>query len=82
MGDFEDLLLKLKNKFEQNKREYYPYIEHIRFPKYKILERNSKIEFKFPITLLVGENGANKTSFIWFSRGEDCGTLLVLNSGR
>lgn len=64
MDDFSSLLDNLKNKFEMNKTSYYPFIEYIRFPKYKLLEKNSRINFNFPITLLVGKNGTNKTSLL------------------
>ena len=38
------------------------YIEYIRFPFYKNLELDSKIEFNFPITVMVGPNGSGKSS--------------------
>lgn len=43
---------------------YYPFISHIRFPRYKNLIPNLKIEFKYPITALVGVNGASKSSIL------------------
>ena len=43
---------------------YYPFISHIRFPRYKNLIPNFKIEFKYPITALVGVNGASKSSVL------------------
>ena len=43
---------------------YYPIISHIRFPRYKNLIPNFKIEFKYPITALVGVNGASKSSVL------------------
>lgn len=43
---------------------YYPFISHIRFPHYKNLIPNLKIEFKYPITALVGVNGASKSSVL------------------
>lgn len=30
-----ELLNKLTQKYNNNKKDFYPYIEHIRFPKYK-----------------------------------------------
>ena len=42
----------------------YPYISHIRFPHYKNLVPDLKIEFKYPITALVGVNGASKSSVL------------------
>ena len=64
MEDFIKLVEKLKDKFDYNKKAYYPFIEYIRFPKYKLLQNNSRINFNFPITLLVGKNGTNKTSLL------------------
>ncbi|WP_414047049.1 AAA family ATPase [Macrococcus equi] len=59
-----DLIKKLNEKFKQNKKSFFPYIEYIRFPSYKRLEFNSIINFNFPITILVGRNGSNKTSVL------------------
>lgn len=41
-----------------------PYINHIRFPHFKNLEDGTRIDFDFPITALVGPNGANKSSVL------------------
>lgn len=43
---------------------YRPYIEYIRFPKFKNLDQDTKITFDYPITVLVGENGVNKSSVL------------------
>jgi hypothetical protein len=64
MDDFIKLVENLKNKFKNDKKSYYPFIEYIRFPKYKLLQANSRMGFYFPITLLVGKNGTNKTSIL------------------
>ncbi|HEL2357615.1 ATP-dependent nuclease [Streptococcus sp. P25B114] len=63
MSDIKELLDRLTNMFK-SKHIFYPYIEHIRFPKYKALEKDSRINFTYPITLLVGQNGSNKTSIL------------------
>lgn len=44
--------------------EFEPFIRHIRFPYFKNLELNARIDFSFPITALVGQNGTNKSSVI------------------
>ena len=62
--DTIELLENLSKKFTLNKESFYPFIEHIRFPKYKSLVPNSRIDFTYPITLLVGQNGGNKTSIL------------------
>lgn len=54
----------ITKNFSKNKNQFYPYIDYIRFPHYKSLSLNSRINFNFPITLLVGRNGVNKTSIL------------------
>lgn len=44
--------------------DFEPFIQHIRFPYFKNLELNARIDFNFPITVLVGQNGTNKSSVI------------------
>lgn len=41
-----------------------PYIEHIRFPHFKNIHKNTKIRFDFPFTVLVGKNGCGKSSVL------------------
>ncbi|MBU1426848.1 MAG: ATP-binding protein [Gammaproteobacteria bacterium] len=41
-----------------------PYIRHIRFPRYKNLTPNTRVDFTYPITAFVGQNGTNKSSVI------------------
>lgn len=41
-----------------------PFIRHIRFPYYKNLSPNTRIDFTYPITALVGANGTNKSSVL------------------
>ncbi|MFJ2350543.1 ATP-dependent nuclease [Glutamicibacter sp. NPDC087673] len=53
---------KIKN--ELKKGNYEPYLRHIRFPLYKNITPNTKIEFTHPITAIVGPNGASKTSIL------------------
>lgn len=40
------------------------YIGHIRFPHYKNITKNARIDFTFPVTALVGANGSGKTSVL------------------
>lgn len=51
-----------------------PYIKYIRFPFYKNLEEGARIDFDFPITVLIGQNGTNKSSVLRavFGCPEDC----------
>lgn len=48
---------KKANRFEN-------YIDYIVFPRYKSLIDNSKINFDFPLTALVGKNGSGKSSVL------------------
>lgn len=54
--------LKLKKIMASSKIE--PFIRHIRFPFFKNLAEDSKIDFEYPITALVGQNGTNKSSVL------------------
>src|SRR5216683_7769739 len=45
-------------------KKFEPYISHIRFPHYKNLAADLRIDFEFPITALVGANGTNKSSIL------------------
>lgn len=52
----------LKNLLE--KKQLEPYIRYIRFPTYKNFQDNTRIDFTYPITALVGANGTNKSSVL------------------
>lgn len=41
-----------------------PYINYIRFPCYRNLKCNLRINFDFPLTAIVGQNGTNKSSVL------------------
>ncbi|MCA1176659.1 MULTISPECIES: ATP-dependent nuclease [unclassified Pantoea] len=60
--DHKDMVRKLKKSFANG--EFESFITHVRFPYFKNLERNARIDFQFPITVLVGQNGTNKSSVI------------------
>jgi hypothetical protein len=55
---------KLQKMFKHQPDTFEPFIRYIRFPKYKNLTPGTQIEFNYPITVLVGENGTNKSSII------------------
>ena len=38
------------------------YIDYIRFPKFRNLEPNTRVDFDFPLTVFVGQNGCGKSS--------------------
>lgn len=44
--------------------ERSPHIHSLRFPNYRNLRPDSELPFNFPITLLLGQNGTNKSSIL------------------
>lgn len=54
----------IKRIFEAAPKQFEPYIQYIRFPHYKQLIDGSRIDFYFPLTVLVGPNGCNKSSIL------------------
>ncbi|WP_206409056.1 AAA family ATPase [Ectopseudomonas oleovorans] len=57
-----DVIEKLRKSLKS--KSYEPFIRHIRFPHFKNLTPYLNIDFKFPITALVGPNGSNKSSIL------------------
>ena len=57
-------IIELINTIQRMKqgKAFKNYIEYIVFPYYKNLFPNSKIDFEFPLTVLVGKNGSGKSS--------------------
>lgn len=45
-------------------QEIEPFIRHIRFPYFKNLTEGCQVDFNYPITALVGQNGTNKSSVL------------------
>lgn len=60
--NFEKLIDRINKDYQEGK--YMNYIKYIQFPKYKNLTDGSKIEFGFPLTMLVGKNGTGKSSVL------------------
>lgn len=52
----------IRNSFAAGK--YAPLITAIEFNNYKNVSNNMKLEFTFPVSLIVGANGTNKTSIL------------------
>jgi predicted ATPase len=44
------------------------HVKELRFPNYRNLEPNARLPFDFPITVLLGRNGSNKSSILhaWY----------------
>ena len=62
MTVIDELIGSLKKSFD--KGEFDKFIHHVCFPKFKNFAPNTRIEFRFPITLLVGPNGGGKSSIL------------------
>lgn len=45
-------------------RQLEPYVKKIVFSNYKNFSTNTTIEFQYPLTVLVGRNGTNKSSVL------------------
>lgn len=61
--------MKLKENIEkinEMKKDgcFNNYINYIQFPIFKNLESNTRINFDFPLTVLIGKNGCNKSSVL------------------
>ena len=56
----DDLITKLKEMKERG--AFKNYIDYVRFPFFRTLEPNTIIEFDFPLTVFVGQNGCGKSS--------------------
>jgi predicted ATPase len=58
----KELLSALKNDFAND--EFDKFIHDATFPNFKKIKPFAKIEFKFPLTVLVGVNGGGKSSIL------------------
>lgn len=54
-----------------------PYICSLRFPNYKNLKIDSELPFSFPITILLGRNGTNKSSILHALYGSPSGQTIA-----
>jgi len=55
-------IIKIIESMKKSGKVFSNYIDYIRFPFYKNLEKNTKIIFDFPLTVFVGQNGGGKSS--------------------
>lgn len=46
----------------KGRNAFRKYIEYIRFPYFRNLEKDTRIDFDFPLTVFVGQNGSGKSS--------------------
>ena len=62
--EIEKEINALQRMFDARSDIFEPFINYIRFPAYKRLRTNEKITFDFPLTVLAGQNGCNKSSIL------------------
>lgn len=62
MTTIKQLLDSVSRKF--NSGEFDKFIHDVSFPRFKSFAPDTKIEFKFPITVIVGPNGGGKSSIL------------------
>lgn len=62
MTVIDDLVASAKKKFDEGR--FDKFIHEMNFPKFKSFVPETKISFRFPITVLVGPNGGGKSSIL------------------
>ncbi|WP_159429236.1 ATP-dependent nuclease [Methanohalophilus halophilus] len=60
MDDTQNLVSTIQTM--KDRGIFKSFIDYIRFPFYRNLEKNTKIDFDFPLTVFVGQNGCGKSS--------------------
>jgi len=62
----KQLISDMKGMFDRdsNRTIFKKFIEYIRFPFFKNFEKDLKVNFNFPITFIVGQNGSGKSSLL------------------
>ncbi|WP_276975095.1 AAA family ATPase, partial [Flavobacterium filum] len=60
--EIQDCINNLNRAIQTNLFE--PYIKYIRFPNFKNIEKNERIDFEFPFTVFTGLNGSGKSSVL------------------
>ncbi|NOX65684.1 MAG: AAA family ATPase [Chlorobi bacterium] len=66
MNNIEENVNSISQIFKADKKRkiFKKYIDYIRFPFFKNFNLNLKVNFDFPITFLVGQNGSGKSSLL------------------
>lgn len=62
MTPIQTLIQAVEKKFQA--REFDKFIHDVTFPKFKSFAPGTRIDFRFPITVLVGPNGGGKSSLL------------------
>ncbi|MFT5466818.1 MAG: AAA15 family ATPase/GTPase, partial [Verrucomicrobiales bacterium] len=57
-----EILNRIRGQFRGGKFE--PYIDFIQFPNYKNFQKDLRVDFDFPLTVVVGQNGSGKSSLL------------------
>lgn len=62
--DFDKAIKSISDANFLKNKNCSPYIAYLRFPRFKNLISNLCVNFDFPVTVLIGANGTNKTSVL------------------
>ena len=66
MATTESEIRTLVDKIRRQKQagKFRPYIEFAQFPRYRNFQKDLRVTFDFPLTVIVGPNGSGKTSLL------------------
>jgi len=66
MSNVEENINSISQIFKSDKKRnvFKKYIDYIRFPFFKNFNSNLRVNFDFPVTFLVGQNGSGKSSLL------------------
>lgn len=59
-NEIKKCIISIQSAFESNTFE--PFVKYIRFPNFKNIEKDARIDFNFPFTVFTGLNGSGKSS--------------------
>ncbi len=65
----KDKIIKSSDTRKKFQKNYPNFIYKIRFPKFKNLSPDAKLEFNYPLTILTGQNGCGKSSILHALQG-------------
>jgi len=64
-------------KADEKRKNFKKYIDYIRFPFFKNFNENLRVNFDYPVTFLVGQNGSGKSSLLQALYGTPSGKSIA-----